>query len=71
MSRVDIPVLECDRCKSRTSDKNQMAAYIQLTRSHVGGNEQFDLCSPCAYEFKMLFMECKEVEPKTRSNNTD
>lgn len=57
MARIDIPVLQCDRCKRRTSDMGDMATYIQLTQSSVSEREKkVDLCSTCTAQLNNFMM---------------
>lgn len=52
MARVDIPVLQCDRCKKTTSDAHEMAHWSHLTRRDVSKDEHFDLCVSCTQRFR-------------------
>jgi hypothetical protein len=62
MARIDQPILECDRCKARTSDLKEMANYIQLYQNPISQKEQkFDLCRSCARDFFEFFMRGRMI----------
>lgn len=63
MARIDIPVLQCDRCKRQTSDLDDMASYIQLTQSSVSQREKkIDLCPTCTGQLNN-FMNGRSTSP--------
>lgn len=47
MSRIDAPTLKCDRCGDTTQDTGLMMAFRKLTRSHMSGHDDWDLCPTC------------------------
>jgi hypothetical protein len=54
--RLDVPTLQCDRCKYTTKDTDEMSKYRTLTGMYDGyqsAREKWDLCPPC-YQ---LFLE--------------
>ncbi len=54
IARIDVPTLQCDRCKDITTDEEMMARYAKLLL--VSTQEKWDLCPDCiGYYFKRLF----------------
>lgn len=51
MSRVDVPTLKCDRCGDTTQDTGLMRSFRKLTRHHMSGKEEWDLCPLCWHLF--------------------
>ena len=51
MSRIDVPTMQCDRCKVITDDRNVMCKYYVLRSDNVHGGTQRDLCEDCASDF--------------------
>ena len=51
MSRLDVPTLQCDRCKSVTQDNKEMAKFITLSHHNISGLDQWDLCPVCWPKF--------------------
>lgn len=58
MARVDIPTLQCDRCKTTTQDTRVMGTYRVLTYYHMSGTDEWDLCEDCWADF-LSFVESK------------
>lgn len=56
MARIDIPQLQCDRCKADTTDTREMTRYQKLTHYHMSGSENWDICPRCWKVFR-LFIE--------------
>lgn len=54
MSRVDKPMLQCDRCKEVTDDINYMSKFKTLEHYHVQGKDEWDLCPKCWSLFKKV-----------------
>ena len=57
MSRVDVPTLQCDRCKHKTQDQTEMSHFQKLWRSHMSGDDMWDLCPDCWNLFVNHFLE--------------
>lgn len=56
MARLDIPTLQCDRCKVTTTDQVVMSEFVRL-RSYDGNvGESWDLCPVCWKDFINGFM---------------
>jgi hypothetical protein len=51
VSRVDVPTLKCDRCGYTTQDTKEMISYKKLSRSHMSGENSWDLCPACYLAF--------------------
>jgi len=49
--RVDVPTLRCDRCRVETQDLAEMARFVKLTRDHMSGRDEWDLCPSCWVAF--------------------
>lgn len=48
MTRVDVPTMRCDRCKTVTQDLKEMGAYQTLTHYSVSGRiAKWDMCPSC------------------------
>ena len=47
MTRIDVPTLQCDRCRITTQDTSVMSRFKKLTYSHMSGNDNWDLCPQC------------------------
>lgn len=47
MARVDKPTLQCDRCKTVTTDLREMERFYNLTRQHMSGSDNWDICPEC------------------------
>jgi hypothetical protein len=49
MSRVDVPMYMCDRCKIKTSDNVEIKKFKRLSYVHVRPDEclDWDLCKYC------------------------
>lgn len=52
MSRIDVPTLQCDRCKATTQDTQKMIDYHKLSYYHISGKDEWDLCIGCFLKFK-------------------
>lgn len=52
MGRIDIPTVECDRCKVVTQVLAEMARYQTIDHSHMSGIEKWMLCPDCWGAFK-------------------
>lgn len=61
MSRLDVPTLQCDKCKNTTQDLRQMSTYAQLQMPSVSGTEKWDICPFCTRAF-LTFMNETERE---------
>lgn len=64
MARVDVPTLQCDRCKVTTQSKNEMVAFKRVQHSHISGNEEWDLCPSCWEKFRCLMIGWDVVAPR-------
>lgn len=54
MVRVDVPTIQCDRCKNTTQDMDEMSKYQKLTgmwNGYGSTKQEWDLCSKCYKEF--------------------
>lgn len=54
MTRIDVPTLQCDRCKTSTQDENEMSRFRSLTGmydKYQGASEKWDLCATCWRDF--------------------
>lgn len=50
MARIDVPTMQCDRCKTTTQDLDWMGRYRSLTGmydKYQGASEKWDLCPAC------------------------
>lgn len=47
MTRIDVPTLQCDRCKITTQDTSEMMRFKKITYSHMSGHDDWDLCPNC------------------------
>jgi len=56
MSRVDKPVLRCDRCQRTTEDTSEMFRFATLSHYHMSGKDEWDLCPDC-WGFFRAFIE--------------
>jgi hypothetical protein len=57
MTRIDVPTLQCNRCKTTTQDTTEMGRFRSLTGmydKYQGASEQWDLCPTCWSAF-LLF----------------
>lgn len=52
MTRVDKPVMQCDRCKVTTDDLHEMGGYQEVTHYHQNGRDKWDLCPICWKAFR-------------------
>lgn len=52
MSRIDVPTLLCDRCKTTTQDTREMGRYHKITHPHMSGQDVWDLCPSCYSDFQ-------------------
>lgn len=57
MSRLDVPTLQCDRCKTTTQDIKVMGTYQQVRHSHMSGEDKWDLCPTCWNAFQNFLGE--------------
>lgn len=54
MTRIDVPTLQCDRCKNTTQDADVMAHYQKLTgmwNGYGSTKQEWDLCPECWVNF--------------------
>lgn len=53
MARIDVPTMQCDRCKTTTQDSDEMGRFQRLTGMYDGysGSERWDLCPACWEDF--------------------
>ena len=51
MARIDVPTLQCDRCKKTTQNLTEMAAYPTVIHYHMSGEDRWDLCPRCWRDF--------------------
>jgi len=53
MSRVDVPTLQCDRCKVTTQDLTDMGKFHHLQHPNGPGHDTqvWDLCPACWKQF--------------------
>lgn len=61
MARIDVPTMQCDRCKATTQDLGEMCKYQSLTGMYDGYGKQkqsWDLCPLCWKDF-MMFVDAK------------
>ena len=51
--RVDVPTLQCDRCKTTTQDIRAMGSYVDLIHYPPSGGKElkWDLCQSCWRSF--------------------
>jgi len=56
MAKLDIPTLQCDRCKIATTDKMEMMGFQELRHSDIGGEQKWDLCKECWNKFLTIFI---------------
>lgn len=49
MTRVNVPTLQCDRCKRTTQDLNEMGTYRKIMYYDMtpSNNLTWDLCPSC------------------------
>lgn len=59
MSRIDIPTLQCDRCRDITQDMKEMPSFRKLTYYHMSGHDEWDMCPTCWAAF-LTWMEGKK-----------
>jgi hypothetical protein len=62
--RLDVPTLQCDRCKNITEDITEMGKYRSLTGmydGYQGSHEKWDLCPPCYTKFIDEFISGGDV----------
>lgn len=68
MARIDVPTLQCDRCKLTTQDQREMIKFKSVNwHSDIMGAQTFkkDLCSTCFENFQE-FMKNKPVKGLVR-----
>lgn len=56
MARLDVLMLQCDRCKYITSEPNEMSEFMTLKSDTGVTGETFDICGDCWTWFKQRFM---------------
>ena len=56
MARLDVPTLQCDRCKNITTDPLEMCGFHKLNNDDVSGYKSLDLCKNCWFQFTKNFM---------------
>lgn len=56
MARLDIPTLQCDRCKKTTTDPNEILEFTKLKSDEGLTGESWDLCGNCWTWFKQRFL---------------
>lgn len=57
--RLDVPTLQCDRCKKTTQNLQEMGTFQRIEHSHVSGTDRWDLCRMCFIEFQ-TFLKMEE-----------
>lgn len=68
MARIDVPTLQCDRCKLTTQDQREMIKFKKINWyvDSIGSKEiKQDLCSTCFENFQE-FMKNKPVKGLVR-----
>lgn len=56
MSRLDVPTLQCDRCKETTTDPRVMTEFTKLKSDKGTSGENWDLCMKCWIWYKERFL---------------
>ena len=57
MARIDVPTMQCDRCKVTNQELDEMGKYRNIRGQYdkyQGANESWDLCPECWQDFLMF-----------------
>ncbi|AVD99720.1 hypothetical protein HWB51_gp092 [Mycobacterium phage Cuke] len=72
MARIDVPTLQCDRCKWTTQDQQEMSKFNTITGQWDGyqsSKEKWDLCESCWKSLVEEFLGNHPVKALVRLTN--